>query len=201
MGRPFLLRLDAKAERWHQISMYQDIREKISTLCDRLKRPEPKLIAVSKRQPNDNVRAVLQQGQRIFGENMVQEAQSKWPDFEQDYEGVELHLLGPLQSNKVNAACELFDYIHSLDRVKLARKLANYAQEHGHCPKVFVQVNTGQEPQKSGVMPDALSAFLHTQKRLRRGPIPLKCTGGPKSCFQKKTNVGRSVTDPRKIFA
>ncbi|MBE3640129.1 YggS family pyridoxal phosphate-dependent enzyme [Mangrovicoccus algicola] len=125
-------------------------------------RPEgaTRLIAVSKVQPADRVEAVLQQGHRLFGENRVQEAQERWPAFQERFDGVELHLLGPLQTNKVKPAFDMFDAIHSLDREKLARKLAELAQAEGRCPALFVQVNTGEEPQKAGVLPEAVDAFV-----------------------------------------
>lgn len=118
------------------------------------------LIAVSKVQPNERVEAVLAQGHRVFGENKVQEAAGKWPAFRAQYEGVELHLLGPLQTNKARQAMELFDVIHSLDRPKLAQTLARLAQEIGQCPKLFIQVNTGEESQKAGVMPKDTDTFI-----------------------------------------
>ena len=120
------------------------------------------LIAVSKVQPLDRVEAVLTEGHRIFGENRVQEAAGKWPDFKAQFDGIELHLLGPLQSNKARQAVELFDTIHALDREKLARKLADLAQERGTCPQIFIQVNTGAEPQKAGVLPAETDAFVAT---------------------------------------
>ncbi|MDG1094317.1 MAG: alanine racemase, partial [Paracoccaceae bacterium] len=109
----------------------------------------PKLIAVSKVQPDERVRAVLAQEHRCFGENRVQEAAQKWPNFRAEFSGIDLHLLGPLQSNKARQAMQLFDVIHSLDRPKLAAALARLAQELGQCPKLFIQVNTGSEPQKA----------------------------------------------------
>lgn len=118
------------------------------------------LIAVSKVQPNERVRAVLEQGHRCFGENKVQEAAGKWPDFRQEFPGVDLHLIGPLQSNKTRQAVGLFDAIHTLDRPKLATALARIAQEEGHCPDLFIQVNTGEEPQKAGVMPADTDKFV-----------------------------------------
>ena len=120
------------------------------------------LIAVSKVQPLERVEAVLTEGHRIFGENRVQEAAGKWPDFKAQFDGVELHLLGPLQSNKARQAVELFDTFHALDREKLARKLADLAQERGTCPEIFIQVNTGAEPQKAGVLPAETDAFVAT---------------------------------------
>ena len=118
------------------------------------------LIAVSKVQPNERIEAVLEQGHRIFGENRIQEAQSKWPDFKERFEGIELHIIGPLQTNKTRAAMELADYIHTLDRTKLATAIARIAQDLGKCPGLFVQVNTGDEPQKSGVSPKETQAFV-----------------------------------------
>ena len=118
------------------------------------------LIAVSKVQPNERVKAVLDQGHRCFGENKVQEAASKWPDFRETYAGVNLHLIGPLQSNKTRQAMELFDAIHSVDRPKLANTIARLAQEIGSCPDLFIQVNTGEESQKAGVLPADADAFI-----------------------------------------
>tara|TARA_R110002094_G_scaffold41125_2_gene53555 strand:+ start:596 stop:1249 length:654 start_codon:yes stop_codon:yes gene_type:complete len=118
------------------------------------------LIAVSKVQPNERVQAVLEQGHRCFGENKVQEAAGKWPDFRETFSGIDLHLIGPLQTNKVRQAMELFDVIHSVDRPKLAKTLARLAQETGNCPKLFIQVNTGEEDQKAGVLPADADAFI-----------------------------------------
>ena len=121
---------------------------------------ETKLIAVSKVQPNNRIKSVLDQGHRIFGENRIQEAQSKWPAFKEKYEDVELHIIGPLQTNKTRAAMELADSIHTVDRPKLAKTIARIAQELGKCPKLFVQVNTGDEQQKSGVLPNETESFV-----------------------------------------
>jgi pyridoxal phosphate enzyme (YggS family) len=118
------------------------------------------LIAVSKVQPNARVQSVLEQGHRIFGENRVQEAASKWPAFREQFDGIDLHLIGPLQTNKARQAMELFQSIHSVDRPKLAKTLARLAQETGGCPDVFIQVNTGEEPQKAGVLPADTDAFV-----------------------------------------
>ena len=119
-----------------------------------------KLIAVSKVQPNDRIKSVLDEGHRVFGENRIQEAQSKWPTFKQQYKDVELHIIGPLQTNKTRAAMELADSIHTLDRLKLATNMARLAQELGRCPELFVQVNTGGEEQKSGVLPAETEPFV-----------------------------------------
>ncbi|SHE78293.1 hypothetical protein SAMN05444279_10858 [Ruegeria intermedia] len=118
------------------------------------------LIAVSKVQPNDRVEAVLEQGHRCFGENRVQEAAAKWPAFRERFPGIDLHLIGPLQTNKARQAMELCNAIHSVDRPKLAKTLARLAQEIGTCPDLFIQVNTGEEPQKAGVLPAEADAFI-----------------------------------------
>ncbi|MGB0506377.1 MAG: YggS family pyridoxal phosphate-dependent enzyme [Pikeienuella sp.] len=118
------------------------------------------LVAVSKVQPLERVIAVLDEGHRLFGENRVQEAAGKWPDLRARYDGIVLHLLGPLQTNKVGQALDLFDAIQSVDRPKLARKIADAAQEKGKCPDLFIQVNTGEEDQKAGVLPADADAFI-----------------------------------------
>ena len=118
------------------------------------------LIAVSKVQPLDRVEGVLTQGHRVFGENYVQEAAGKWPDLRARFGPVAVHMIGPLQTNKAKLAMDLFDAIHTLDRPSLAQKLATLAQARGACPDLFVQVNTGAESQKAGVLPDDLAGFL-----------------------------------------
>lgn len=118
------------------------------------------LIAVSKVQPLERIEAVLNAGHRVFGENRVQEAAGKWPEFKEQFPGVELHLIGPLQTNKVRQALGLFDVIHSVDREKLARRLADGFSEIGKALPCFVQVNTGEEPQKAGCLPGDTNAFV-----------------------------------------
>ena len=118
------------------------------------------LIAVSKVQPLERVVAVLEAGHRIFGENYVQEAAGKWPDLRARFGTVAVHMIGPLQTNKAKVAVDLFDAIHTVDRPSLAEKLARLAQERGRCPELFVQVNTGEEPQKAGVLPGDVDGFL-----------------------------------------
>jgi PLP dependent protein len=130
-----------------------------------------KLVAISKVQPLERIARVLEGGHRVFGENRVQEAETRWPALSERFGPVELHLVGPLQSNKLSRALALFDAIHSLDRDSLARKLANAVQARGRCPTLFVQVNTGREPQKAGLDPDALEAFLDTCRRSYDLPI------------------------------
>ncbi len=123
-------------------------------------REDVTLIAVSKVQPADRVQAVLEAGHRVFGENRVQEAAERWPPFQARFDGIFLHLIGPLQSNKARQAFGMFDAIHTLDRQKLARRFADLAQETGRCPDLFIQVNTGEEPQKAGVLPSEADAFV-----------------------------------------
>ncbi|MEO0679621.1 MAG: YggS family pyridoxal phosphate-dependent enzyme [Pseudomonadota bacterium] len=131
------------------------------------------LVAVSKVQPEERVQAVLDAGQRIFGENRVQEAEGRWADRRAADPGLELHLVGPLQTNKLNKALELFDVIQSVDRPKLAAKLAEAAQARGGSPRLFIQVNTGEEPQKAGILPADADAFIAEC----RGPMGLPVQG------------------------
>lgn len=140
----------------------QEITARIANAEARSDRPagSVKLIAVSKVQPNERVQAVLKQGHRCFGENRVQEAASKWPAFKEQFDAVDLHLIGPLQTNKARQAMELCNAIHSVDRPKLAKTLARLAQEVGYCPDLFIQVNTGEEAQKAGVLPADADGFI-----------------------------------------
>ncbi|MFD1156463.1 YggS family pyridoxal phosphate-dependent enzyme [Roseovarius aestuarii] len=128
------------------------------------------LIAVSKVQPNERVQSVLEAGHRCFGENRVQEAAGKWPDFRESYDEIDLHLIGPLQTNKARQAFELFQTIHSVDRPKLAKTIARLADETGYCPDIFLQVNTGEEDQKAGVMPADADNFV-TECRALELPV------------------------------
>ncbi|MBK8007636.1 MAG: YggS family pyridoxal phosphate-dependent enzyme [Rhizobiales bacterium] len=119
-----------------------------------------RLIAISKTFSADEIAPVIEAGQRLFGENRVQEAKAKWPELREKSSGIALHLVGPLQTNKVKEALSLFDAIHSLDRPKLAAELAKEIQKAGKSPQLFVQVNTGAEPQKAGVLPEETDAFI-----------------------------------------
>lgn len=129
------------------------------------------LTAVSKLQPDDRVEAMLATGQRIFGENRVQEAQSRWTDRRAQHSDLRLRLIGPLQSNKAADAVALFDAIESLDRPKLAAALAEAAQKQGRSPEILIQVNTGEEPQKAGIAPLEADAFIKTASETYGLPV------------------------------
>ncbi len=166
--------LDDAPAKWHLWPMsLSDITTRIAKAATDAG-PDPSdvtLIAVSKMQPDDRVRAVLEQGHRVFGENRVQEAAGKWPGFREDFDGIDLHIIGPLQSNKVRQAMELAQAIHSVDRPKLATTIARIADEIGSCPDLFIQVNTGEEPQKAGILPTEADAFIAEVRDLG---LPLK---------------------------
>lgn len=141
-----------------------DIRDRLRIAAEKAGREMTsiKLIAVSKVQPLERVEAVLEEGHRVFGENRVQEAAGKWPEFRERFDGVDLHLIGPLQTNKVKQAVGLFDAIHSVDREKLARKLAEEFDASGRQLPCFLQINTGEEPQKAGCLPTDADTFVRT---------------------------------------
>jgi len=151
------------------------VKEQISTAAKSTGRaPEDiTLIAVSKNFDADAIRPVLIAGQRVFGENRVQEAQKKWPALKDEFEGVELHLIGPLQSNKVKDAVELFDAIHTIDRPKIARAIANEMDKTKKSLRLYIQVNTGEEEQKAGILPNDLNEFIH----LCRDELKLNISG------------------------
>ena len=139
-------------------SLYADI-DSAARECGRAK-GDVTLVAVSKKQPAERIEEALEAGQRVFGENRVQEAQEHWSHLRGAYPDLKLHLIGPLQTNKVGDAVELFDCIESVDREKLARKLGAEMEKQGRSLPCFIQVNTGGEEQKAGIAPDALPAFL-----------------------------------------
>jgi PLP dependent protein len=118
------------------------------------------LVAISKTFGAEAIEPVIAAGQRVFGENRVQEAKAKWPALKEHHAGIELHLVGPLQSNKAKEAVALFDAIHAVDRPSLCEALAKEIAKQGRAPTLFVEVNTGAEPQKAGVLPEAVDAFL-----------------------------------------
>jgi len=152
---------------------FAEIQARVAASCDAAGRnpAEVDLIAVSKVQPLERVKDVLDQGHRVFGENKVQEAAGKWPDLREQYAGIALHLIGPLQTNKAKQAMQLAEAIHTVDRPKLANTIARHAQDLGTCPDLFIQVNTGEEPQKAGVLPAGADAFVAEVRAL---DLPLK---------------------------
>jgi PLP dependent protein len=131
------------------------------------------LVAVTKTFGADHILPVLEAGHRCFGENRVQEAARKWPALRQRFPGIELHLIGPLQSNKVREAVDLFDAIHTIDRPKIAQALAHEMAKQGKRLKLFIEVNTGEEPQKAGVLPKEAAGLL----RLCREELELDIAG------------------------
>jgi PLP dependent protein len=143
--------------------------ERLETILARIERarqrfgPPPvavTLVAVSKTFAAEDIRPFLEAGQRVFGENRVQEAEAKWPGLRASYDGIELHLIGPLQSNKAREAVALFDVIETVDREKIAVALKAEMERQGRQPRLLVQVNIGLEPQKAGIAPDEAVAFV-----------------------------------------
>ena len=139
-----------------------DIRARIATAAREVGRDPATvhLIAVTKTFGADAILPVLEAGHRLFGENRVQEAKAKWPELQSRYPDLALHLIGPLQSNKTREAVELFDAIHTVDRPKIAKAIAEEQKSLGKRLQLFVQVNTGEEPQKAGIAPNETAAFL-----------------------------------------
>jgi len=133
------------------------------------------LVAVSKTVDETGVREALAAGQRVFGENRVQEAQGKFPALKAEFPDLELHLIGPLQSNKVKEACALFDVIQTLDREKLADAFAAERDKMGRCPRLLIQVNTGEEEQKAGVLPREAAALIDYARKRELPLIGLMC--------------------------
>jgi PLP dependent protein len=140
------------------------VEQEIVRACKDAKRPRSavQLIAVSKTFDADAIEPVLAAGQKVFGENRVQEAKAKWPALMDAHPGIELHLIGPLQSNKAKEAVGLFHAIHSVDRPSICEALAKEIEKQGRAPTLFVQINTGEEPQKAGIAPSDADAFLAT---------------------------------------
>jgi pyridoxal phosphate enzyme (YggS family) len=138
------------------------VKQEIERACREAKRDPATvtLVAVSKTFAADAIEPIIAAGQRVFGENRVQEARAKWPALRERHPGIELHLVGSLQSNKAKEAVALFDAIHSVDRGSLAAALAKEIARQGRKPTLFVEVNTGAEPQKSGLLPEETDAFL-----------------------------------------
>ena len=151
----------------------QEVRDRIDAAARGAGRDpaEVSLIAVSKTHPAEHVRPAIDAGQRIFGENRLQEAEDKWPALKAEFPDTELHMIGGLQSRKVAPAVALFDVIHSIDREKVAAAAARAMAELGRRPACFIQVNTGEEPQKSGVVPADADAFIERCRQVHDLPI------------------------------
>lgn len=155
-----------------------ELQQKISKTAKKWQRDakEISLMAVSKKQPLERVEAALQAGHRLFGENRVQEAKEKWPTFKEKYDGVELHLIGPLQTNKAKEAVALFDVIQSVDRPKLARILAKEMEAADKNLPLYIQINIGEEDQKSGISIDDADSFIQEcREKLGLNIIGLMC--------------------------
>ncbi|WP_417803522.1 YggS family pyridoxal phosphate-dependent enzyme [Thalassospira lucentensis] len=153
----------------------REIQDNIDAACAAADR-DPKdvtLVCVSKNHEADHVRKALVEGRRVFGENRVQESAGKWPGLRAEFSDVQLHLIGPLQTNKVKDAVGLFDVIETVDRPKLARALAKHRDATGNCPDLFIQINTGEEPQKAGIAPADADDFI----TLCRDELNLPITG------------------------
>ena len=144
------------------VEQFQAVREKIRAATREAERDPGAvaLVAVSKTFGPDEILPVIEAGQRVFGENRVQEAQGKWPALKDAFPDIELHLIGPLQSNKAKEAVALFDVIETVDREKIAAELAKEIEKQGRTPRLYVQVNTGSEPQKAGIEPREAVAFV-----------------------------------------
>lgn len=155
----------------------ETVRKEITRMCKHvgIEENQPKLIAVSKVQPIEKVRAALEAGHRVFGENRVQEAEDRWGTLKPDYPDVELHLIGGLQTNKAANAVALFDVIQSVDRIKLARALAVEMDKQGRRLPIYIQVNTGREKQKGGVLVEDLGALLEECHTLGHYVMGLMC--------------------------
>ena len=139
---------------------YIEIIGELARHADKHGQKTPELIVVSKTFDADTIRPVIDAGARVFGENRVQEAQGKWPELKANHKDIELHLIGPLQSNKASEAVTLFDCIQTIDREKIAKAIAREMKTQGKSLKLLVQVNTGSEPQKAGVLPDDAVRFV-----------------------------------------
>ncbi|WP_019222895.1 YggS family pyridoxal phosphate-dependent enzyme [Bartonella rattaustraliani] len=144
------------------VTAWHDLKKDIARICKDYERPveEVQLIAVSKTVSVENIRPLLQAGQSLFAENRVQEAAKKWTDLRQQFQNIELHLIGPLQSNKIAEAVKIFDIIQTVDREKIAKSLAEEMQKQKKHLPCYVQVNIGLEPQKSGIAPQEVIPFV-----------------------------------------
>jgi len=183
--------------------MHESI-EKIKIIKDKIKeiiikkqlKTNPKIIAVTKKFPEKSIIPLLDAGHEDFGENKVQEAEEKWSLLKKKYKNVHLHMIGKLQSNKAKKAVQLFDYIHSLDSVKLANKLSFYEKELNKKNKIFIQVNIGEENQKSGVLLNNLSNFYnHCKNELSLNIVGLMCLPPENLNSEKYFKILKELSD------
>lgn len=153
--------METQSEATNPVDNYHRIVEELHTHAAKHKEQTPTLVTVTKTFDADIIRPVINAGARVFGENRVQEAQGKWPTLKKETSNIELHLIGPLQSNKASDAVELFDCIQTIDREKIAKAIAKEMAIQGKALRLFVQVNTGTEPQKAGVLPEDTVNFVN----------------------------------------
>ena len=177
------------------IEINNKIKNKINSLS--LDQYNPKVIAVSKTFKEQDILPLLNYGHCDFGENKVQEALLKWPKLKKEYKNVKLHMLGKLQTNKVKFATDIFDYIHSLDNLKLANKLASEIHKKDRKVKMFIQINLGGEKQKSGIEPDELETFYRSCLSLKLDIIGTMCippdNQDPKIFFKEMLNLNNKI--------
>jgi len=150
---------------------YRNILDELDAHAKKHRQSTPQLVVVSKTFDSDTIKPVIDAGARVFGENRVQEAQGKWPELKRYADNIELHLIGPLQSNKTADAVTLFDCIQTVDREKIAKTISKEMDAQGKELKLFVQVNTGSEPQKAGILPDTAHDFVRWCKQDMNLPI------------------------------
>tara|TARA_Y100001958_G_C21165657_1_gene498573 strand:+ start:133 stop:798 length:666 start_codon:yes stop_codon:yes gene_type:complete len=183
----------------HAQSNLIEIKDKIKTKINELSLVEynPKVIAVSKTFSEEDILPLIDYGHYEFGENKVQEAQNKWSSLKKRYKNIKLHMLGKLQSNKVKNAVEIFDYIHSLDSIKLANKLSDEIQKKSKKIKIFIQINLGGESQKSGITPSNLEVFFKECLSLKLDIIGTMCIPpenmDPKPFFKDLLQLNKKI--------
>ena len=178
------------------IEIKEKIKNKINIL--NLSNYDPKVIAVSKTFSEQDILPLIEYGHHEFGENKVQEAQAKWTKIKEKYKNLKLHMLGKLQTNKVKNAVEIFDYIHSLDNLKLANKISNELNKKSKKIKIFIQVNLGDEEQKSGIDPSELESFYKACLNLKLDVIGTMCippeNQDPKPFFQELLKLNQKLS-------
>ena len=183
----------------YSVQNLKNIKNQINDKLNHLKKSEsPKIIAVSKTFPIDQINPLIESGHLDFGENKVQEALEKWSEIKFKNENIKLHLIGKLQTNKVKYAVKIFDYIHSVDSEKLAKKIVDESIKHERKIKIFIQVNIGKEHQKSGVDLDELENLYLYCKNVNLDVIGLMCIppaqNNPEEYFKKMNNIAKNLS-------